>query len=247
LAEGVVGKIHIGTSGWNYRHWFGRFYPEHLRQDELLAFYAKSFDTVEINNTFYHLPTIKAFNNWRETVPKDFLFALKASRFITHMKKLKAPKTSSKKLFNRMQRLEGKLGPILFQLPPGWSRNDERLARFLESLPAGHQYVFEFRDASWLTQDVYDLLKEHQAAFCIHDFRRETTPKEITADFTYVRMHGPRRAAYSGSYPPRALKEWAEQIHEWQQQLRDIYVYFNNDANGDAIKNALKLRELCER
>ena len=242
-----MGTIHIGTSGWNYRHWFGRFYPEHLPQSELLSFYTKYFDTVEINNSFYHLPKIKTFNAWRETVPGNFVFALKASRFITHMKKLKAPKTSSKKLFNRMERLEETLGPILFQLPPGWSRNDKRLAKFLESLPAAHQYVFEFRDPSWLTEEIYDLLKQHNTAFCIHDFQGERTPQEITADFTYVRMHGPRKAAYSGSYPPRVLKEWAEQIHEWQSELRDIYVYFNNDAEGNAIKNALRLRELCER
>ena len=243
----VVGGIHIGTSGWNYRHWFGRFYPEHLPQSEWLSFYAKYFETVEINNTFYHLPKIKTFNTWRETVPKNFIFALKASRFITHMKKLKAPKTSSKKLFNRMERLKETLGPILFQLPPGWARNDERLAKFLRSLPARHQYVFEFRDPSWLTPEVYDPLKEHNAAFCIHDFRGERTPREITADFTYVRMHGPRKAAYSGSYPTRVLKEWGEQIQQWQDELKDIYVYFNNDAEGNAIKNALKLREICVR
>jgi uncharacterized protein YecE (DUF72 family) len=163
------------------------------------------------------------------------------------MKKLKAPKTSSKKLFNRMERLEETLGPILFQLPPRWSRNDERLAQFLESLPTRRQYVFEFRDSSWLTPEIYELLKKHNAAFCTHDFRGERTPREITADFTYVRMHGPRKAAYSGSYPPQVLKEWAEQIHQWQDELKAIYVYFNNDAEGNAIKNALKLRELCER
>lgn len=242
-----MGSVHIGTSGWNYKHWFGRFYPEHLPQDEMLSFYARHFDTVEINNTFYQLPKIKTFTNWRKSVPKNFLFALKASRFITHMKKLKAPKTSSKKLFNRMQRLKETLGPILFQLPPGWARNDERLARFLESLPARHRYVFEFRDTSWLTQDIYDLLKASNAAFCIHDFRGERTPKEITADFTYVRMHGPSKAAYSGSYSPEVLEQLANQIREWQEKLKDIYVYFNNDAEANAIKNALQLRQLCER
>ena len=146
-----------------------------------------------------------------------------------------------------MERLEETLGPILFQLPPGWSRNDERLAKFLESLSARHQYVFEFRDPSWLAPEIYGLLKEHNTAFCIHDFRGERTPREITADFTYVRMHGPRKAAYSGSYSARVLQEWAEQIRQWQSKLRNIYVYFNNDAEGNAIKNALKLRELCER
>src|SRR5256885_1591107 len=185
---------------------------EHLPQSELLSFYTKYFDTVEINNTSYHLPKIRNFNAWREVVPRNFIFALKASRFITHIKKLKAPRTSSKKLFNRMERLEETLGPILFQLPPGWTRNDKRLAKSLESLPAMHQYVFEFRDPSRLTPKIYDLLKEHNAAFCIHDFRGERTPREITANFTYVRMHGPHRAAYSGSYPPRVLKEWGQQI-----------------------------------
>lgn len=242
-----MGAIHIGTSGWNYRHWFGRFYPPHLRQPEMLSFYAKYFETVEINNTFYRLPEIKTFNTWRDTAPEHFLFALKASRFITHMKKLTAPKTSSKKLFNRMRRLEETLGPILFQLPTGWPRNDERLANFLASLPAEHQYVFEFREASWFTRDIFDLLTKHNAAFCIHDFRGERTPKEITADFTYIRMHGPRKTAYSGSYPARVLKQWAEQIQSWQDKLRETYVYFNNDAEGNAIKNALTLRELCER
>lgn len=245
--EIVRQSVHIGTSGWNYKHWLGPFYPEHLPQDEMLCFYARHFDTVEINNTFYHLPTIKTFTSWRKQVSKDFLFAVKASRFITHMKKLKAPKTSAKKLFNRMQKLEETLGPVLFQLPPGWRRNDERLARFLESLPARHQYVFEFRDASWFKQDIYDLLKQHNVAFCIHDFRGQKTPREITADFTYVRMHGPRKAAYSGSYQPRVLQNWAQQIAEWQKKLKDIYIYFNNDAEGNAIKNALKLRQLCER
>src|ERR1043166_2126398 len=167
LTESVVGAIHIGTSGWNYRHWFGRFYPEHPGQSDLLSFYAKYFDTVEINNTFYHLPKVKTFTAWRETVSENFIFALKASRFLTHMKKLKAPKTSSKKLFNRMEKLGETLGPILFQLPPGWSRNHERLEKFLESLPARHRYVFEFRDPSWLIPEINELLKKHNAAFCI--------------------------------------------------------------------------------
>jgi uncharacterized protein YecE (DUF72 family) len=242
-----MSSVHIGTSGWNYKHWRGRFYPERLPQAEMLAFYARHFDTVEINNTFYHLPKLRTFSAWRETAPKDFLFAVKASRFITHMKKLKAPKTSSKKLLTRVQRLEGTLGPILFQLPPSWHRDEDRLARFLESLPERHRYAFEFRDPGWLKQEIYNLLKDHNVALCIHDFRGDKTPKEITADFTYIRMHGPRKAAYSGSYPPRVLQKWAQQIKEWQRSLKDIYVYFNNDAEGNAVKDAFKLRELYEQ
>jgi uncharacterized protein YecE (DUF72 family) len=239
-----MGKIYIGTSGWNYKHWMGRFYPEGLPASQLLSFYAKHFDTVEINNSFYQLPKLTTFTNWRETVPKDFLFAVKASRFITHMKKLKAPKTSSSKLFTHSERLEDKLGPILFQLPPHWHCNLERLEEFLDVLPPEQQYVFEFRDESWLQPDVYRVLREHNVAFCMHDLGGKETPREITADFTYLRFHGPGKAAYSGSYPTRVLKEWAKRITEWKSELKTIYVYFNNDIEGHAITNALSLREL---
>jgi uncharacterized protein YecE (DUF72 family) len=242
-----MGAIHIGTSGWNYKHWFGRFYPTDLRQDELLEFYTRHFDTVEINNTFYHLPKLKTFNAWREKVPETFLFAVKASRFITHMKKLKAPKTSSRKLFNRMARLKNKLGPVLFQLPPGWRFNRDRFAKFLAALPTEHQFVFEFREPSWFQDEVYELLKDHNVGFCIHDFRGAQTPLIVTADFTYIRMHGPTAAAYSGSYSHEALSDWAARIADWRKKLRDVYVYFNNDVEGHAIKNALTLRELCEK
>jgi uncharacterized protein YecE (DUF72 family) len=241
----MTGAIRIGTSGWNYKHWFGLFYPKGMAQEDMLAFYAARFDTVEINNTFYHLPLIKTFGRWRERVPESFLFAVKGSRFITHMKKLKAPKTSSKKLFNRIKRLKQTLGPVLFQLPPGWRCNEQRLAAFLNALPPEHKYVFEFREESWLRPEVYELLARHNAAFCIHDFRAKPTPRIITADFTYVRMHGPTAAAYSGSYPPEVLNEWARQIDSWRQQLKQVYVYFNNDIGGHAIHNALELRDLC--
>ncbi len=241
------GELRIGTSGWNYKHWFDRFYPKDLSDKDLLSFYTRHFDTVEINNTFYRLPTTKAVRHWRETVPEGFVFAVKASRFITHMKKLKAPKTSSRKMFTRVQNLQDSLGPILFQLPPRWRYDPGRLAGFLKALPAEHQYAFEFRDPSWLKQEIYDLLIEHNAAFCIHDFRGEQMPKLITADFTYIRFHGPNAAAYSGSYEIGVLRKWAGQIAEWQDRLRNVYVYFNNDIEGHAVKNALKLRELCKR
>ncbi|HZI86277.1 MAG TPA: DUF72 domain-containing protein [Pyrinomonadaceae bacterium] len=241
---GMSGAIHIGTSGWNYKHWVGRFYPKDLPQKEWLAFYAEHFDTVEVNNTFYQLPQISTFMTWRETVPSDFTFAIKASRFITHMKKLTAPKTSTEKFFNRTEKLEDKLGPILFQLPPRWQRNRDRLAEFLAAIPPGGRYAFEFRDQSWLESETYALLREHNVAFCIDDFRGKQSPREITADFAYLRMHGPGEIAYAGSYPTIALKQWADQIKDWKENLKATYVYFNNDFQGYAVKNALKLREL---
>jgi uncharacterized protein YecE (DUF72 family) len=236
--------IHIGTSGWNYKHWVGRFYPKDLPQKKMLAYYADHFDTVEVNNTFYQLPRASTVTTWRETVPDEFVFAVKASRFITHMKKLKAPKTSSQKFFDRIDKLENRLGPVLFQLPPGWQVDFDRLAEFLAALPSEYHYAFEFRNQSWLQKEVYDLLRQYNVAFCVHDFGGKESPREITANFAYVRMHGPGEVAYAGSYPLGALKKWAKQIKDWRKELKAAYVYFNNDQEGYAVKNALKFREL---
>ena len=163
-------KVHIGTSGWYYKHWLGVFYPPGTTGAQMFEFYARHFDTVEINNSFYRLPTAKTFDTWRESSPRNFCFAVKASRFTNHMKKLKDPKSSSEKFFLVAERLEEKLGPILFQLPPRWKLNLERLAEFLEALPVEHKYVFEFRDESWLVSPVFELLRKYNAAHCIHDF-----------------------------------------------------------------------------
>ncbi len=191
-------KIFIGTSGWHYKHWLGVFYPPGTSGGEMFEFYARHFDTVEINNSFYRLPTANTFDNWRESSPRNFCFAVKGSRFITHMKKLKDPKISSAKFFLLAERLEKKLGPILFQLPPRWKLNLERLSAFLDDLPARHKYVFEFRDESWLVTPVFELLRRHNAAFCVHDFADMKVPREITADFSYIRFHGPTSAKYLG-------------------------------------------------
>lgn len=240
----MPGKVHIGTSGWHYKHWIGSFYPQDISPTEMFRFYAEHFDTVEINNTFYRLPELTTFDNWRSKSPPNFRFAVKASRFITHMKKLKDPHTSMAKFFLAAERLEKKLGPILFQLPPRWKVNPERFSEFLEALPAGHQYVVEFRDQSWLVPQIYALLRKHNVAFCIHDLGGSQTPSELTANFTYVRFHGPSTAKYTGSYRRSDLRRWAVRINEWGKELSDVYIYFNNDVGGYAIKNALVLRSL---
>jgi uncharacterized protein YecE (DUF72 family) len=243
----VSGKVRIGTSGWHYKHWLGVFYSEGTRASEMFAFYARHFETVEINNSFYRLPTATTFDNWREASPRNFCYAVKASRFITHMKKLKDPQSSSAKFFLVADRLEKKLGPILFQLPPRWKLNLDRLDEFLRTLPAKHKYALEVRDESWLVPEVYDLLRKHSVAFCIHDFADMKVPHEITADFTYLRFHGPTTAKYWGSYSDRQLRTWADRINSWRRDLSSVYAYFNNDPEGAAIRNALTLKELVAR
>jgi uncharacterized protein YecE (DUF72 family) len=235
-------KFYIGTSGWHYKHWMGVFYPAGTATSEMLEFYARHFGTVEINNSFYRLPTATTFDNWRERSPRSFCFAVKASRFITHIKKLKDPKSSSAKFFEVADRLGKKLGPILFQLPPRWKVNVERLSEFLEALPQRHKYVFEFRDESWLTEEVFAVLRQHGAAHCIHDFEEMKIPHEITAEFSYVRFHGPTSAKYAGSYSKRELRTWIEEMRKWE--VREVYVYFNNDPGGAAVRNATTLREM---
>ncbi len=242
----MAGKVRIGTSGWHYKHWLGVFYPEGTRASEMFQFYARHFDSVEINNSFYRLPTATTFDNWRDSAPRNFCYAVKGSRFITHMKKLKDPQSSSEKFFLVAERLGKKLGPILFQLPPRWKLNAERLEEFLEMLPGEHKYAIEFRDESWLVPEVYRLLRKHNAAFCIHDFADMKVPREITADFTYIRFHGPTSAKYWGSYPDRELRAWADQIEQWRRKLSSVYAYFNNDPEGAALKNALRLKQFVE-
>ena len=237
-------RIYIGTSGWNYKHWLGPFYPEKFPAGEMLGFYAQHFKTVELNNSFYHLPLIKSFKTWRETVPEDFVFAVKGSRFITHMKKLKAPKTSTKKFFIRVEKLEDKLGPILFQLPPHWRLNIDRLETFLDALPKSFRYAFEFREPSWFANEVYGLLQKHNVALCIYHQMGYDSPHEITADFIYVRFHG-TESTYGGSYPDAALRDWASRIEKWRAGQKDVYVYFNNDPEAAAVRNGQSLRRFC--
>ncbi len=238
-------RIHIGTSGWHYRHWSGPFYPPELNARGFLPYYAERFDTVEINNTFYQLPSHETFVQWREAVPDGFLFAVKANRYITHMKKLKEPQKPVDRFLTAVRELQHKLGPILFQLPPNWRANVERLRAFLDALPTGYTYAFEFRDPSWFEGRVYGLLREYGAAFCIHDLAGQGSPEVITTDTIFVRMHGPT-GPYQGSYTAEKLAYQARALSAWAAQGSQVYCYFNNDVQGYAPQNALQLREMIE-
>jgi uncharacterized protein YecE (DUF72 family) len=241
-----AGNVRIGTSGWHYKHWCGPFYESKLPATKMLTAYYEHFDTVEINSSFYRLPTEDAFRCWRKSTPKDFLFAVKGSRFITHMTKLKDPENALENLIPRAEQLKDKLGPILWQLPPHWARNTQRLEEFLTALPKEHRYTIEFREHSWHTERVYKILREHNAAFCIYELNGHHSPLEITADWAYIRLHGPG-GAYQGSYGSAKLAEWAEWIAQQRCCLKDIFVYFDNDQAGYAAHNALELKCLVER
>jgi len=234
--------IRIGTSGYHYQHWRGPFYPEGMPASKMLEFYREHFDTLELNNSFYRLPTEAAFDAWREMTPPDFVFAVKASRFLTHNKKLKDPENAVQNLLPLAERLGNKLGPILFQFPPMWKVNTERLEGLLQILRRRHRYAFEFRELTWITPEIDKLLARFNAAFCIYELAGYRSPLTITADFAYVRLHGPGAGKYQGSYDDGSLRHWTKQIREWSKTLAAIYVYFDNDQSGYAVKNALTLK-----
>jgi uncharacterized protein YecE (DUF72 family) len=238
--------IHIGTSGWYYKHWKGPFYPKGLPMKRFLVHYARHLHTVEINNSFYQLPKEKTLLLWHNNVPSEFIFAVKASRYITHMKKLRDPEESVSNFLERIGNLGDKLGPILFQLPPNWSLNVRRLQAFLKTLPTGFKYAFEFRDPSWFHPEVYDALGEHGASFCIYDFDHRLSPKEVTGEFIYIRLHGPGRP-YQGQYETTVLEEWASDFSVWAREGKEIYCYFDNDEAGHAAHDALRLKAIVER
>jgi uncharacterized protein YecE (DUF72 family) len=239
------GRIHIGTSGWHYDHWVGPFYPEGTRPEAFLAHYARRFRTTEVNNTFYRLPTPATFAAWREHTPRRFIFACKASRYITHMKKLRDPEVSCQRFLEAVEALGDKLGPILFQLPPRWRVNPGRLAAFLAALPRRRRFAFEFRDESWFAPEVYRLLSQYDAAFCIYELAGRRAPVEITGRFVYLRLHGPG-GPYQGRYDDPALAAWAARILMWRKAGRDVYCYFDNDERGYAARDAGRLIEMVE-
>lgn len=240
---GDNGMVYIATSGWHYGHWIGPFYPPDISKNRLFEYYLTRFNTVEINNSFYRLPEEKTFAHWRDASPEGFVFALKGSRLITHVKRLKDSFEPLKNFLDRAVILGPKLGPVLFQLPPRWRRNLERLEGFLKALPGGYRFAFEFRDPDWFHPDVYALLKEHNASFCIYDFNFLQSPREVTADFIYIRLHGPA-GKYQGQYSEEALADWAKFLKLWQKKVKAVYCYFDNDEAGYAAIDALRLKAM---
>jgi uncharacterized protein YecE (DUF72 family) len=235
--------IRIGTSGWHYDHWRGPFYPPRMAAPRMLGYYIGSFDTVELNNSFYRLPSKKALQNWRDETPRGFCFGVKGSRYLTHAKKLKDPEKGIARFFDCAEILGPKLGPVLFQLPPQWTVNADRLDQFLQALPEEHRYTFEFRNETWNCDEVANVLRAHRAAYCVFDLAGFQSPLTVTTDFVYVRLHGPG-GKYQGSYSDEALRQWADQIREWKAKRKHVYVYFDNDDSGYAPKNALKLKTM---
>jgi uncharacterized protein YecE (DUF72 family) len=236
-------KVNIGTSGFYYKHWLGNFYPENLKQKDFFKYYQEHFTTVELNSPFYRLPSVSTFQGWKENTAKDFIFSVKASRYITHIKKLKDAKDALKNLFERIDFLEEKLGPILFQLPPAWKYNEMRFKEFLNLLPPDYRYTFEFRNNTWHNDEVYDLLQKQNISFCIYEIEYQMSPIVSTANFIYIRLHGPE-GKYQGLYSNSAMEWWAEKIKGWLKQNKDVFIYIDNDQNGYAATNALRLKEL---
>jgi uncharacterized protein YecE (DUF72 family) len=234
--------ITVGTSGWVYPHWKDRFYPKDLPSKAWFAYYAERFPTVEINNSFYRLLSEQAFRNWRAQAPPDFVYAVKASRYITHLKRLKDPKEPVDLFWSRAKLLDDKLGPVLFQLPPRFPADPDRLRTVLKVLPREMRAAFEFRDPSWETDEVFGLLDKANAAFVLADRPRARIPDVVTGGWSYIRFH--QGTQTHPDYPQRKLKRWADRIA--QMDARDVFIYFNNDTLGAAIGDALTLTEMLE-
>jgi len=236
---------YIGTSGWHYDHWQDRFYPKTLTKAKWLEFYASHFTTVELNNSFYRLPSETAFTTWHDSSPANFTFAVKVSRFITHIKRLRNSEEAVDNFISRAKILGEKLGPLLYQLPPNMHRNDEILESFLSTLPQGMKHVFEFRHQSWLEDKVFEILHKHNIGFCVFDMPSVSCPLVATADFAYIRFHG-STGLYFSCYSDEELADWAKRLANLARNLEAIYIYFNNDAEAFAVRNAITLRRYLE-
>jgi len=234
--------IRIGTSGWHYEHWKGRFYPAKLSKSRWFEHYARHFDTVEINNTFYQLPKEVSVKRWHAQATTDFLYTVKASRYITHIKRLKEAAEPLETFFERINLLKEKLGPVLYQLPPSLQKDLDLLRDFVKLLPKKSTNVFEFRHKSWFCEDTFKLLDESGCSFCVHDMGDIETPRVVCSDIIYIRFHGPT-GKYVGSYSKSALRDWANWIKTNEGKARAVYVYFNNDTNAYAVSNAKTLKE----
>ncbi len=242
------GKLYIGTSGYAYPHWEnGVFYPKGLSKIKQLEYYSKYFNTVEMNYPFYRLPSSKNFSNWRKTVPKEFIFAVKVSRYITHVKRLHHFKTPWKTFLERALHLENKLGPFLFQLPPNWKKDLGRLEEFMEIVQGSKlRFVLEFRHPTWFSEDVYQILKkEKNISLCLADSPHRPFQEVIIGNFVYIRMHG-GKVLYTSNYSEKELKYWSKKIKGYLNHGLDVYLYFNNDAMGYAVENAKQVLKYLE-
>jgi len=238
----VSRPVRIGCSGWQYKDWRERFYPKGCAQRNWLEFYSRTFDTVEVNSTFYRLANRDAVARWLEQTPEDFVFALKASRYMTHIKKLTDLPESMQRYYDRIEPLveSPKLGPIVWQLAPWFKRDDERLRYALGQLPAGRHCV-EFRHQTWFVPEVYEMLREFRVALVIGDHpQRPWQAYEMTADWTFVRFHYGRRGR-RGNYSKTELETWAKRLEQWRRKV-EVFVYFNNDWEGFAIENGRWLK-----
>lgn len=240
-----MGRVFIGTSGWSYAHWEGAFYPVGLAPSERLGFYQKRFATVELNSSYYQWPANQTFQSWHKRLPSGFTLAVKAPGDLTHKQKLYAPEAWLTRITHGLSYLKEHRGPVLVQVPNTLPLDEPRLRYFLESLPNGHQVALEMRHASWHREDTYALLEQYGVAYCVMSGAHLPCVLRATADFVYVRLHGPSPDfMYAGSYSEDSLLWWSERIWEWRAHNRDVYVYFNNDGEANAVRNALRLREL---
>jgi len=238
--------IRIGTSGWYYNHWTELFYPAGLQKSKWFEYYAGHFDTVEINNTFYHQPKQESIKRWQRLAPEHFIYSVKANRYITHIKRLKDSAEPLDRFFEGVGLLKKKLGPILYQLPPSMHKDLDVLETFIKLLPKKRLAVFEFRHKSWFSEDTYKLLDKFGIGFCVHDMSGIISPRIVTGDIIYIRFHG-STGRYEGNYSKSALQNWAKWLKERTKQVQSIYAYFNNDIDANAISNAKTLKELLVR
>lgn len=243
VEQAAAKRYYIGTSGWHYNHWRGEFYPKDMAKSRWLEFYSSHFSTVELNNSFYHLPSEKAFINWRDSSPPEFIFSVKVNRFITHIKRLRNTEEPVTNLIARARFLGRKLGPLLYQLPQNMKRDDQLLENFIQMLPGNACHVFEFRHISWLNDKVFDLLNRYNTSFCIYDMPDFTTPVMATSEPAYIRFHGSHQL-YGGCYSNEELEGWARKITDLESRV--VFAYFNNDIEGFAIRNALTLGNLLK-
>lgn len=243
VSQSGAEAIRIGCSGWNYKHWRERFYPKGLPARRWFEFYSEHFDTVEINNSFYRLPSPETFDKWREQAPPGFCYAVKANRYITQAKKLLDPDEPLNRMMTAVRHLQDRLGPILYQLPPSLGLNLERLEQFLAVLPRDVVSVFEFRNRSWYIPQTYELLDRYGASFCTHDMPGSVSERVAVGRAAYVRFHG-CGGKYWGRYPDDRLLSWADWMLEQSRGGRTVWAYFNNDIDGHAVLDAQTLKSM---